>query len=470
MNPFDRPETGKLPLPGKAVLFSLFLAIPASAVIAQTTAEDPATEAEAATQDSLEQNSDENSLMEQVKLFFHIGDTTRELNMEETGISGLNDTAGQSLGEKRLLELKEKYEQELKNNPQDDTKWAALGSVLETMGEEESALAAYEEAIKNNPDNQAALQGVGRYKRSHRILTRIYYSFQHEEEYAPAIGRDLATWEEQAMNVQVSKSWGQGKTLALGWLESTIYQKNELYGDVDFSLKRRAPFVHFSWPLFKEMSMAIRVRDEKFTDDDASGYYQIDGSEHIITGYLALAWRGDGYWANVNYSREREPDPVLDLASGRSALNIEVKELTGFSGGVALAPTWEMGTSLYYEQYGSNREDQLNPNIQISHWFTGLPGARISLGYGYYSEEYENITNLTASYQWQPRQDLQFRFEYQLEYSNQEDSLLNQGDILMTWSIIDRLSFVLRADYSQESGGDEDSNFYTQASLNWSFY
>ena len=470
MNPATRPETAKLSLPGKAILFSLFLAIPATAVIAQTTAQDPGTEAEAATQDSSEESSDENSLMKQIKLFFHIGDTTRELNMEETGISGLNDTAGQSLGEKQLLALKEKYEQELQKNPQDAAKWAALGSVLETLGEEESALAAYEEAIKNNPDNQAAQQGINRYKRSHRILTRIYYSFQHEEEYAPALDRDLATWEEQAMNVQVSKSWGQGKTLALGWLESTIYQKNELYGDVDFSLKRRAPFVHFSWPLMDNLSMAIRVRDEKFTDDDSSGYYQIDGSEHIITGYLALAYRGDGYWANFNYSREREPDPVIDLATGRSALNIEVKELTGFSGGVALAPTWELGTSLYYEQYGSDRDDQLNPNIQISHWFPGLPGARVSLGYGYYSEEYENITNLTASYQWQPRQSLQFRFEYQLEYSSQEDSLLNQGDILMTWNIVDRLSFVLRADYSQESGGDEDNNFYTQASLNWSFY
>jgi tetratricopeptide (TPR) repeat protein len=470
MNPFDRPASKQLSLLGGTTLLTLLMAVSSTVVIAQTAEENTSPETTESTQDGSEKNSDENSLMEQVKLFFHIGDTTRELNMEETGISGLNDTAGQSLGEKQLLALKEKYEQELKKNPQDDTKWAALGSVLETMGEEESALAAYEEAIKNNPDNQAARQGINRYRRSHRILTRIYYSFQHEEEYAPALDRDLATWEEQAMNVQVSKSWGQGKTLALGWLKSTIYQKNELYGDVDFSLKRRAPFVHFSWPLMDNLSMAIRVRDEKFTDDDSSGYYQIDGSEHIITGYLALAWRGDGYWANFNYSREREPDPVIDLASGRSALNIEVKELTGFSGGVALAPAWELGTSLYYEQYGSNREDQLNPNIQLSHWFPGLPGARVSLGYGYYSEEYENITNLTASYQWQPRQDLQFRFEYQLEYSSQEDSLLNQGDILMTWNIIDRLSFVLRADYSQESGGDEDSNFYTQASLNWSFY
>jgi len=467
MIPFDRPVNKLL---GKALLLSLLTAVPASIVIAQTTGENPPATPDTDNQASETTSGDETSLMEQIKLFFHIGDTTRELNMEETGISGLNDTAGQSLGEKQLLALKKKYERELKKNPQDDAKWAALGSVLETLGEEESALAAYEEAISYNPDNQAALQGINRYKRSHRILTRVYYSFQHEEEYAPSIDRDLATWEEQAMNVQASKSWGLGKTLALGWLESTIYQKNEIYGDVDFSLKRQAPFVHFSWPLFQGASMAIRVRDEKFTDDDESGYYKINGSEHIITGYLALSYRGDGYWTNFNYSREREPDPVIDLASGRSALNIEVKELTGFSGGIALAPTWELGTSFYYEQYGSDREDQVNPNIQISHWFPSLPGARVSLGYGYYSEEYENITNLTTSYQWQPRKNVQLRLEYQLEYSSQEDSLLNQGDILMTWNIVDRLSLVLRADYSQESGGDEDNNFYTQASLNWSFY
>jgi len=41
---------------------------------------------------------------------------------------------------------------------------------------------------------------------------------------------------------------------------------------------------------------------------------------------------------------------------------------------------------------------------------------------------------------------------------------------VMSWKIVDRLSLVVRTDYSREYGGDEDNNFYTQASLNWAFF
>jgi len=456
--------TGTLIVPGLLAVVS-----PAFSVDVQSADSEATTSAVVDDQETTDVEQ-QKSLMDQINLFFHIGDTTRDLNMEDSGISGLNDTAGQSVGEKQLLLMKEQYRKQLENNPDQEKTWAALGSVLETLGEEDQALEAYREAVRLNPDNQDALQGIKRIGMARRVLSRVYYSFQHQKEYAPSIDRDLATWEEQAMTVQVSKSWGQGKTLGMGWLESTIDQKNEIYGDVDFSLKRRAPFVNFSWPIQENTSMAVRVRYETFSNKDDSGFYRVDGSEEIVTGYLALAYRGEGFWSNLNYSREREPDPVYDLSSGRSALNIEVKQLSGISGGFALAPSWEVGSSIYYEQYGSNRKDQLNPNIQLSHWLSSLPGTRVSLGYGYYSEEHENITNLTTSYQWQPLGDLLFRFEYQLEYSGNEDSLLNQGDLLMNWTIVDRLSLVVRADYSQESGGDEDNNFYVQASLNWSLY
>ncbi len=425
---------------------------------------------------SVSQNNDtastetENSLMQQIKLFFHLGDTTNELNMEESGINGLGDTAGQSVGRKQLLRLKEDYRKKIENSPDNDGLWAGLGSILETLGNDDQAMAAYEKAIQLNPDNQPARQGMSRIRSSRRVLARVYYYFQHEKEYAPTIEHDLATWEEQAVTAQVSKSWGHGKSIGIGWLEGTIYQKNELYGDVDFSLKRQAPFFQFSWPLLDNLAMALRIRDEKFTNNDNSGYYKVNGSEHIMTGYLALSYRGSGFWADMNYSREREPDPVYDTADQRSALNIEVKQLSGISGGYGFADNWEIGSSLYYEQYGSTRKDQWNPNIQLSHWFSGLPGARISLGYGYYTDEHENIVNMTSSYQWNPLERLQLRVEYQLEYSGNEDSWLNQGDIVMSWKIVDRLSLVVRTDYSREYGGDEDNNFYTQASLNWAFF
>ncbi len=408
--------------------------------------------------------------MQQIKLFFHIGDTTRKLDMEESGISGLNDTAGQSVGRKQLLTLKKKYQKKLQKNPKNDLIWSNFGGVLETLGDDDQALAAYEKAIQLNPDNRAANQGMTRIKSSHRVLARTYYYFQHQKEYAPSIEHDLATVEEQAVTAQVSKSWGRGKTMGIGWLEGSIYQKNELYGDVDFSLKRRAPFFQLSWPLLDNLGMAFRVRDEKFTNNDNSGYYKIAGSEHIFTGYLALSYRGNGFWFDMNYSREREPDPVYDTASQRSALNIKVKQLTGISAGYAFADSWEIGSSLYYEQYGSARKEQWNPNIQLSHWFPRLPGARVSLGYGYYTDEHENIVNMTSSYLWTPLEHVQLKVEYQLEYSGNENSWLNQGDIVMSWTIVDRLSLVVRTDYSHEYGGDQDNNFYTQASLNWSFF
>ena len=409
----------------------------------------------------------EDSLLDQLKLFFHIGETTRALDLEESGISGIGDTAGQSVGKRQLLVLAKKYRQQVTQNPDNAAAWIKLGTILETLGREEESLTAYKKALGLNPGSEAARQGIYRYEKSHQVLARVYTSFQHQEEYAPSINQDIATWEEQTTNVQISKSWGRGKIFGIGWLDSTIYQKNELYGDVDFSLKRRAPFAFFSWPLMQGTSITMRIRDEKFINDDDSGFYKVNGSEHIITGYLNLINRSESFWTNVTYSREREPDPVYDLENNRSALNIEVKELTGISGGYALAPSYELGASLYYEQYGSDRNDQLNPNIQLSHWPGWLPGLRLSLGYGYYTDEEENIINLTTSYQVQPYPTLLLRCEYQLEYSENEDSLLNQGDILMSWSVTRRISLTVRADYGMESGGDEDSNFYAQASLNW---
>ena len=408
--------------------------------------------------------------VDHIQLFFHMEDTTRALDMEENGISGLNDIAGESVQANQLARLKATYQRILEQDPDDVTTWTRLGRVLETMGEEDAAYAAFQKAVALDPANQVARQGIRRYETAHRVQARLYTTFLYQQEYAPFLERDIATWEEQTISVQVSKSWGQGKTLGLGWLEGSIYQRNELYEDVDFSLTRQAPFVSFSWPVLQNTMLTTRIRDEKFTNDDASGFYKVDGSEHIITGYCTLLYRGSGFWTHLHYSRERETDPVYDPENERSALNIAVKQLTGAAAGYALAPAWELGGSIYYEQYGSRRDDQFNANIQLSHWFASLPGARISLGYGYYTEEQENLVNLDAVYQWQARDSLQVRFEYTLEYSENEDSWLNEGDMLLTWSVTDRLAMVVRADCSQESGGDEDRIFSVQASINWSFY
>lgn len=62
------------------------------------------------------------------------------------------------------------------------------------------------------------------------------------------------------------------------------------------------------------------------------------------------------------------------------------------------------------------------------------------------------------------------QLEYQLEYSEKEDFWLNQGDLLLSWSFTKQLSMSLRAQYGAEIGGDKDTIFFTQASLNWNFF
>jgi tetratricopeptide (TPR) repeat protein len=455
--------------PGSIKIFPLVVTLLLIPLSVSAKPSDSTGDTEVIATDAEEQGTNVQSLQNQLKLLFDLRETTDELTKEESGIGSLNDLAGQTMSRKQLIAQTKKIRSQLAEKPQDLSLLLSLGSILETLGDEDQALAVYEQALTIKPENLTANQGVKRINRSRRVVARVYYSFQHQEEYAASIDQDLATWEEQVKTIQVSKSWGKGKTFGLGWLESSIYQTNDIYGDVDYSLKREAPFVYVSWPILENTAMSFRLRDEKFTNDDL-GYYRVDGDEHIITGYLALSFSGNDFWANFNYSREREPDPVYDINADRSALNIEVKELTGVSVGYTLIPSWELSSSLYYEQYGSAREDQLNPNLQVSHWLSWIPGTRISLGYGYYTEEDENIINLTTSYQYQPLDNLQLRLEYQLEYSSNEDSLLNQGDIIVSWAIVDRLSLVVRADYSQETGGDEDTNFYAQASLNWARY
>jgi len=99
-----------------------------------------------------------------------------------------------------------------------------------------------------------------------------------------------------------------------------------------------------------------------------------------------------------------------------------------------------------------------------------LSGFQVNLGSGYYTEEEETIVNLTTRYQWQPWQQLQIQLEYQLEYSEKEDSWLNQGDLLLNWPITEQLSMTLRTQYGAETGGDKDTIFFTQASFNWNFF
>lgn len=413
---------------------------------------------------------DNSIILQQLEVSSKLGAINKDFDMEESGIVGLGDSAGLSLGLKYYLGLVKQYKKKLETDTENVLLWLGLARTWETLNKDDNALDAYQRILEISENNSAAQQGIKRIQKRRKLQLRVYWSSVTEDEYSPFLQTNLASWQEQVRQVQVTKSWGTGKTIGFGWLDSSIQQDNLIYGDIDFSLHRQAPFFMLSWPLMDRVSTSIRIRDEKFSSDDGNAFYQLEEDKHIITGHFLINYRGDGFWTTANYSRNRETDPMYDLLNERALLYVEVKELTGLSAGIVLAPRLEIGTSIYYEQYDSNNMDQFNANLQVSHWPSWFPGFQISLGSGYYTEEEETIVNLTTKYQWQPWQYLQIQLEYQLEYSENEDSWLNQGDLLLNWPITEQLSVNLRAQYGAESGGDQDTLFFTQASLNWNFF
>ena len=416
------------------------------------------------------QETEEDIVLHQLEVSSKIGSAKKDFDMEESGIVGLSDSAGLSLGIHYYQGLIQKYEERLKEDADNIHLWLSLARVWETLKKDDNALDAYQQALEISNDNSAAQLGIQRIKKSRQTQLRIYWSSITQDEYSPYLSTDYASWKEQVKQIQISKSWGTGKTIGFGWLESSIQQDNLLYKDIDFSLHRQAPFFMVSWPLADRISASFRIRDEKFSNDDTNAYYNLDDDKHILTGHALFSYKGDGFWTNINYSRNRETDSIYDQLNARAALYIEVKELTGVSGGFALASGWEVGSSLYYEQYGSDTLDQFNANLQVNHFPSWFPGFQVSLGSGYYTEENEVIVNLATNYKWQPWQQLLMQLEYQLEYSQNEDSWLNQGDALLTWSFSKQLSISFRAQLGVETGGDQDTLFSTQASLNWSFF
>ena len=340
----------------------------------------------------------------------------------------------------------------------------------EALKQDDKALDAYQQVLSLSVSNSTAQRGVKRIQKRRQLQFRVYWSTVTEKEYSPLAQAYYASWEEQVRQVQVTKSWGEGKAIGLGWLDSSIQQDNLTYGDIDYSLNRQAPFFTLTWPLMDSLSTSLRIRDEKFSSDDTNAYYQLEDPKHIITGHFLLNYQGDGFWTTVNYSRNRETDPIYDEVNERALLYVEVKDLIGLAAGMVVAPRLEIGSSIYYEQYNFSDLDQINANLQMSYWPAWFQGFQLSLGGGYYTEEEETIVNVTTKYQWQPWHYLQIQLEYQLEYSDNEDSWLNQGDLLVSVPVTERLSMTLRSQYGEEIGGDKDTLFFTQASLNWSFF
>lgn len=413
---------------------------------------------------------DDEKLLEKMQLDSALNTSERLLNLEAGGAATSSGFTGLSLRTQKTHAMIAEYQATLASDPQNLTALTGLAGAWESLGQWDKAIAIYKKIKTLKQDNKAVVQKIERLKSMSAYRIRLNFSYIADDQYLPALNRSVYKWNEAAAQIQIVKHQGPDKMVSAGFLRSHIDQDNELYGDTDFTLLRQAPFIHLAWPFSDFINTQMRLRYEIFEDREDDGFYQLGGAKNIWTGYLSVNYAGENIWANLSYSRERDPDPLYDPETDRAQLNIETKELSGFEAGWGLAPSWEIAGSVFYERYGTLRPDQFNLNIQQTYRPSWLPALQTALGAGYYTEEDETLANWTTSYQWNFFKRMGLKLEYQLEYSANEDSWLNQGELLLTWRLSPRLSFAIRSHFGRESHGDCDTYFLVDSGLEYRFY
>lgn len=296
-----------------------------------------------------------------------------------------------------------------------------------------------------------------------------HYSWLDETEYIPEIDDDAYQWIERSTTVQVTKTFQSGR-FGFGYSEGTIKQENEQYNDTDFALDRTTPFILADWQFSPQLSGHTKIRFESFSNDGNSGFYQLDEDKDLWTGYGSLRYTDMQWWLNLSYARNRDPEPIYDAVNDRVDLDISAQELIGMTVGKLWTPQWETAVGLYYEAYGSTRPDQLNYTAEVTHKPLWLAGLQSALGVGYYTEEKDTLINLRLRYQKVISSDLTTQIEYQLEYSDDEQSILNQGLLVAQYKITPHWTARASIEYSQETGDDEDKSLYAVAQLSYRMF
>lgn len=297
-------------------------------------------------------------------------------------------------------------------------------------------------------------------------LVRLNYNWNREKEYLPALERHIYRWQEQTVSLHAGRDLDADSHLAVGVLRGNIRQYSLIYRDYDFQLRRQGVYVQYQKDFSPAMRSDVQLRYESFARSGSS-FYPLGDNDELLTGYARFSWHGQRNRLDVSYVRERDPDPVYDLDSGRAALNIEAQTLVGMNWGHALTPVLESVVSLYHESYGSLRPNQWNPNVQLI--WQARPHLSLALGSGYFTEEEELVTNLTANWQHQLTRRLQLEVEYQLEHASEEQSLLHQGQVLFLTSIRSQWHWVVQVTAGQETLDDEDRFFHVISSLSFRF-
>ena len=389
----------------------------------------------------------------------------RQLALDAGRTVSFTLAAGRSLRTESLRKLLAAYERVLAGQP--DNKLAAAGRarLLAALGRSQEALQAYARALELDPGNgrlRAELDGLRL-----SLAPRARLSFRHarHREFWPASDQDLYRVHDTTLTLQADAQVIDGLRLGAGWLTGRLRQESLVYGDDDFDLTRRGWFLTADWKARPDLRLSLRLRRELYSNDDDTSYFKMPDDQELITGFALAQYITGPWWVNASFSRERDPWPEVDPASGRGVLRLEAQELAGLAVGRALAPGWEVGGSAFYEMYGSQRPDQLNLNAQFTHRPLWLPDLRLSLGLAHYLEESENLVNLLAGYQVSLAPGLDLELKYQLEYSRNEDSWLNQADLLVSWRITPRFRLTLLGTLGRESGGDNDQYWSVDTGL-----
>lgn len=295
---------------------------------------------------------------------------------------------------------------------------------------------------------------------------QIEYDWNHEKEYLASYQQYLYRWREQTFQLRVGKDINNKSKFAAGILQGSVSQYSLIFEDYDFQLERQGAYLEYQHELTPALQALFRFRYETF-EQKANGFYQLNGTEQLMTGYAQVNWQGLDDWIRFSYVRERDTEPVFDVDSNRAVLNIKAQNLTGLSWGHALNQQIESVTSIYYENYGSNRPNQWNTNLQLI-WHA-LPQLSMALGGGYYTEEKEIISNLTAHWQQLITNWLQLEIEYQLEHASEEKSLLHQGQFIFNARLGPQLYWVLQLTGGRETLEDKDFYYSANNTLLWRF-
>lgn len=324
-------------------------------------------------------------------------------------------------------------------------------------------------ADTSDSDKPLALQENLPKEWANGIKFNATYFWLSETEYLPEIDDDISIWHERNFHIKLTKSIGSAR-FGLGYIDGTIKQDNEAYNDTDFALTRNAPFVLVDWLWNGKLHSRVCLRYEEYSDDGRSGFYQLGDDKTLWTGYAKISYVEQNWWFNISHSRDRDPEPIYDAINDRVELDITAQDLSGVVLGWLLAPQWETAAGVYYEAYGSDRPDQFNYTLQLTHKPVWLPQLQASLGVGYYTEEKDTLINLTLNYRQPLSKSLTLQLEYQLEYSDDEQSLLNQGQVALSYAITKQIGVSVSGEYAKESGDDEDDSLFAIVGVNYRFY